>query len=120
MERATNYAQKQYEAVKAYVESLNIQKPIHIGETGWASASNGHYGPIGTNACDEYKQGLYYHAIREWTNQAGISCFFFEAFDEPWKGDPNNASGAEKHWGIFFEDRSPKPAAKTLLPVAQP
>jgi hypothetical protein len=34
--------------------------------------------------------------------------FFFEAFDEPWKGDPNNPAGAEKHWGLFSVDRTPK------------
>jgi exo-beta-1,3-glucanase (GH17 family) len=34
--------------------------------------------------------------------------FFFEAFDEPWKGDPNNPMGAEKHWGVFNVDRTPK------------
>ena len=34
--------------------------------------------------------------------------FFFEAFDEPWKGDPNFPLGAEKHWGLFKVDRTPK------------
>jgi exo-beta-1,3-glucanase (GH17 family) len=34
--------------------------------------------------------------------------FFFEAFDEPWKGDPGNPRGAEKHWGLFKVDRTPK------------
>ena len=24
----------------------------------------------------------------------------FEALDEPWKGDPDSPSGAEKHWGL--------------------
>jgi len=34
--------------------------------------------------------------------------FFFEAFDEPWKGDEHDVLGAEKHWGFFNVDRSPK------------
>ncbi|MBT8441776.1 MAG: hypothetical protein KJO76_05260 [Gammaproteobacteria bacterium] len=32
----------------------------------------------------------------------------FEAFDEPWKGNPDNPTGAEKDWGVFFVDRTPK------------
>ena len=35
------------------------------------------------------------------------SGFFFEAFDEPWKGDPNSPMGAEKHLGAIF--RRPHP-----------
>jgi hypothetical protein len=33
----------------------------------------------GSKATDEYKEGLYYQLLREWTNNAGISCFYFEA-----------------------------------------
>lgn len=39
---------------------------------------------------------------------ANTTVFFFEAFDEPWKGDPDNPLGAEKHWGLFNVDRTPK------------
>ncbi|HMP93233.1 MAG TPA: hypothetical protein PKD90_10205, partial [Phnomibacter sp.] len=44
MLRAKQYAMAQYDSVKAYVAKLGISKPIHIGETGWASQSNEHYG----------------------------------------------------------------------------
>ena len=30
----------------------------------------------------------------------GISCFYFEAFDEQWK-DPNHPDGSENHFGLF-------------------
>jgi len=38
--------------------------------------------------------------------------FFFEAFDEPWKGskDPDEP---EKHWGIYYENRTPKKVKKS-------
>ena len=39
MDRALEHATTQFEAVKAYMQSLGIDKPIHIGETGWASIS---------------------------------------------------------------------------------
>ena len=100
MLRALNFAKNQYKGVSNYMKSLGISKPIHIGETGWATISNGHYGINGSRATDEYKQGLYYNALREWTNKAGISCFYFEAFDEQWK-DTNNLNGSENHFGLI-------------------
>jgi hypothetical protein len=39
----------------------------------------------GTLTADEYKQQLFHRLLREWTDEAGISLFFFEAFDEQWK-----------------------------------
>jgi exo-beta-1,3-glucanase (GH17 family) len=103
MNRAKNYAISQYQSVEKYMKKLGIEKPIHIGETGWASSSDGFYGTEGTKACDEYKQGVYYKIIRNWTNEHKISCFYFEAFDEIWKDDKNPA-GSENHFGIFTLD----------------
>jgi len=100
MLRAKNYAITQYQSTKKHMESLGIQKPIHIGETGWASVSNQQYGPSGSNAADEYKEKRYYDSMREWTKEASMSCFYFEAFDEPWK-DANNPSGSENHFGLI-------------------
>jgi len=100
MLRAKNFAKSQYDSVSGYMKSIGVEKPIHIGETGWASTSNGHYGPSGSRATDEYKQGLYYKHMREWTNAAGISCFYFEGFDEQWK-DAKNPKGSENHFGLI-------------------
>ena len=100
MLRARDYAVSQYDSVANYVKSLGIQKPIHIGETGWASFSNGLYGNKGSKATDEYKEALFYEHMREWTAKAGISCFYFEAFDEVWKDAPN-PKGSENHFGLF-------------------
>ena len=107
MTRARDFAIAQYDSVAAYVNSLGLKKPIHIGETGWATVSNGHYGPTGSKATDEYKQGLYYHLMRDWTNASGISCFYFEAFDEPWK-DAGNPRGSENHFGLFTRNGQAK------------
>jgi exo-beta-1,3-glucanase (GH17 family) len=100
MIRAKEFAKDQYDSVANYIKSLGIDKPIHIGETGWASASDGFYGPDGSRATDEYKQGRYYKQMRDWTNSAGISCFYFEGFDEQWK-DAQNPNGSENHFGLF-------------------
>lgn len=100
MLRAKNLAISQYQAVFNYLTKLGIDKPIHIGETGWTSSSDGYYGNDGSKAADEYKTGLYYKHMREWTKEAGMSCFYFEAFDEQWK-DAGNPLGSENHFGLI-------------------
>lgn len=107
MKRAKDYAISQYNSVKNYVADLGINKPIHIGETGWATVSSGLYGSNGSQAADEYKQALYYNHMREWTSKNNISCFFFEAFDEIWK-DASNSQGSENHFGLFTIDGKAK------------
>ena len=45
--------------------------------------------------------------MREWTDEDGISCFYFEAFDENWK-DAGNPGGSENHFGLFTIDGKAK------------
>lgn len=114
MQRALEYAQAQYTSVKAYMEALGVSKPIHIGETGWASASNELYGPEGSKATDEYKEAIYHRLVRDWTDKAGLSCFYFQAFDEPWK-DAGNPGGSENHFGLITVDGKAKYAVWDLV-----
>lgn len=107
MARAVAYSQNQYASVVKHVRRLDAHKPVHIGETGWASVSDGFYGPEGSRASDEYKQALFYHGMREWTQSSGISCFYFEAFDEPWKSAAN-PTDSENHFGLFTRDGEAK------------
>lgn len=100
MQRALKFAIYQYENVRNYMKSIGVNKPVHIGESGWATVSNEHYGADGSKAADEYKSGRYFQLLREWTNKEKISCFYFEAFDEPWK-DANNPLGSENHFGLI-------------------
>ena len=60
MKSAVNYSKMQYKQVSEYLKSIGVDKPIHIGETGWASKSDGFYGPNGSKAADELKQSLYH------------------------------------------------------------
>ena len=107
MLRALAFAKMQYKNVVEYVKKVDTTKVIHIGETGWSTISNGYYGKNGSRVSDEYKQGLYYKYLREWTNKENISCFYFEAFDEPWK-DASNKGGSENHFGLFTVDAKAK------------
>lgn len=100
MLRSKNYAISQYQRVVDYMRSIGVEKPVHIGETGWATISNEFYGAEGARAIDEYKSGVYYRDMRQWSDSLGISLFYFEAFDEPWK-DAMNPLGSENHFGLF-------------------
>ncbi len=107
MDRSMELAISQYDSVVSYMRSLDIDKPVHIGETGWATNSSGKYGAPGSRATDEYKSGLYYKDMREWSNANNITVFYFEAFDEPWK-DAENPDGSENHFGLINLDAQAK------------
>ena len=114
MDRALAYAISQYKAVKNYMESLGIDKPIHIGETGWSTQSNGLYGDNGSRAADEYKQALYYQRIQKWTHDNKLTCVYFSAFDEIWK-DPNGPMASENNFGLFTVEGKAKYALWSLV-----
>ena len=107
MLRAKNFAISEYESVRAYMKSIGVDKPIHIGETGWSTVSDDFFGADGTRAADEFKEALYHKLMREWSKEAGVSLFYFEAFDEPWK-DQNSPDGSENHFGLFTVDGQAK------------
>ena len=100
MLRALEFAKKQYQDVSSYVKSIDSTKTIHIGESGWTTISDGHYGKESSKAADEYKAGMYYKLMRDWTGKDKISLFYFEAFDEQWK-DAANPVGSENHFGLI-------------------
>ncbi len=106
IERAIAEQKIQYKAVKDYLKDIGVDKEIHIGETGWASLDNSHYGGAGTCAANEYNAKLFYDAARKWTTENNLTCFYFEAFDEPWKS--NGTDGSEGHFGLLTVDGKAK------------
>jgi exo-beta-1,3-glucanase (GH17 family) len=82
-----------------------------IAEAGWASVAS----EFGERASED-KQLQYYNGLMNWSKKMNVTTFFFEAFDEEWKGDPNDMMGAEKHWGLFTIDRKPKKVMHELYP----
>jgi exo-beta-1,3-glucanase (GH17 family) len=91
------------------------QSRLVITEAGWATIAR----EFGTRANEE-KQKRYYHELYAWVGHMNITTFFFEAFDEDWKGEPNDPYGAEKHWGLFTVDRKAKLAMFDLYPDLVP
>ncbi|MGQ1909540.1 glycoside hydrolase family 17 protein [Marinifilum sp. RC60d5] len=87
-------------------------KPVVITEAGWATNSNGR--GIDPQNVSEDLQEIYYKDLMKWTQEEEILCFYFEAFDGPWKGSPEPLE-PEKHWGLFTVDRKPKKVMQKLF-----
>ena len=104
---AIEYTRENYEAVLAFYPN----KPIVITEAGWATNSNGR--GIQPEHVNEENQKMYYEDLMNWAEKNKTLVFFFEAFDESWKGSPD-PNEPEKHWGLFHTDRTPKMAAADL------
>lgn len=102
----------------ANIETVKKTLPeatIVIAEAGWATVASEF-----ADRASEDNQLKYYNDLLAWAEKMHITTFFFEAFDEDWKGDPNNPSGAEKHWGIFTVDRKAKKVMHKLYPDLVP
>jgi len=109
IDEGLEYTVANYESVRA----AHPDKTIVIGEAGWASYTEGNlHVPRGG---DERKQQRYYEELRDWARDSKVTVFFFEAFDEPWKG-----TGTEGHWGLFTADRKAKLAMQRLYPELMP
>lgn len=99
------------EAVNTTIKEYNLindlypDKQVIITETGWPTNSND--GEIKKSVANELNQLFFNKEIDQYTKSKEIPCFFFEAFDEPWKGSPNSTE-PEKHWGYYYVDRTPK------------
>jgi exo-beta-1,3-glucanase (GH17 family) len=105
---AIEYTNENYKAVAA----VHTDKPIVITEAGWATNSNGR--GIHPEHVNEENQKVYYEDLMEWSAKSNVLTFFFEAFDEKWKGSPHPLE-PEKHWGLFHTDRTPKAAMQAKL-----
>lgn len=98
---ALEYTKENYYAVAEKYPD----KPVVITEAGWATNSNGR--GINPEHVSEDNQAIYFEDLMNWAEKNNILTFFFEAFDESWKGSPEPLE-PEKHWGLFRIDRTPK------------
>lgn len=96
------------------IRELHPDLTIVLGETGWATRVH----PTGDAARQivgdygEAEQARFYREFTAWAESAELPYFFFEAFDEPWKGGPH-PDEVEKHWGLYNVDRTPKLAMRS-------
>lgn len=85
-------------------KSASGRKPVFIKEVGLPADAG--------NNKQTQDQAKYYEAL--WSKSQGndgLKFVYFEAFDQPWKAIQGQV---ETSWGLFKDDRSPKPAAGTL------
>ena len=98
-------------ATLADVQARHPDEPIVLGETGWATkrSDQGDQGKLMKGRLGEAEQAAFHSAFAEWVRRERVPSFFFEAFDENWKGSANSDE-VEKHWGLYRADRTPKAA----------
>jgi exo-beta-1,3-glucanase (GH17 family) len=93
------------------VQAMHRERPVVIGETGWATSvhDQGEQAELIKGRPGEVEQKQFHDAVRAWAQAERLAVFFFEAFDENWKGGSHPAE-VEKHWGLFRADRVGKAA----------
>lgn len=102
IEKALEANKKDYEnVVNCYPD-----KQVIFTEVGWTTKSLMGTQMVDGQACVE-NAITYYKEFWKWSDENKIPAFMFEMFDEPWKGG-KNPDEAEKHWGIYNLDRTPK------------
>jgi exo-beta-1,3-glucanase (GH17 family) len=114
LDEAIDWMDKTYRQIQA----AHPDRVIVLGETGWATDYNadktgpGEQGTLVKGEVGLEAQAEYLVQHNEWVDANQVTCFLFEAFDEPWKGGGENTppNEIEKHWGVFYEDRTPKPS----------
>jgi exo-beta-1,3-glucanase (GH17 family) len=97
----------------AVVQAMHPDHPVIVGETGWATSvhDEGEQARLIKGTPGESEQMRFYNEVRAWSDEERLIVFFFEAFDENWKGGDHPAE-VEKHWGLFRADRSKKLAVE--------
>jgi exo-beta-1,3-glucanase (GH17 family) len=104
-----DHALSQFVMDDAYLRNQYPGKEVVIGETGWPSngvSIGAPTDPSPTNAA------FYFQNFVAWARQSNRKYFYFEAFDELWKGiypDSLYFIPQESHFGIWNENGTLKP-----------
>jgi exo-beta-1,3-glucanase (GH17 family) len=95
------------------VQGLHPHRAVILGETGWATSvhDQGEQAELIKGHPGETEQKIFHDAVRAWAETERMPVFYFEAFDENWKGG-SHPNEVEKHWGLFRADRSGKQAVE--------
>jgi exo-beta-1,3-glucanase (GH17 family) len=100
IEVATEVSIEDYRTISEFYKD----KQVIITEAGWPTASTRQ---IKAELANVKNQKRYLKEMNAWSEKEKITVFFFEAFDEPWKGS-NDPDEPEKHWGIYDVNRKKK------------
>jgi exo-beta-1,3-glucanase (GH17 family) len=107
LEDALQWTEKTYAGIRA----AHPDREVVLGETGWATAKHdeGEQARLIQGRTGEEEQKAFYEEVAAWSRREKIPVFFFEVFDENWKGG-DHPDEVEKHWGLLRADRTPKKA----------
>jgi exo-beta-1,3-glucanase (GH17 family) len=102
---AAEHVEEKWNEIKASFPN----KTIMIGETGWPTQ-----GESNANAVpSEINQSIFLSEFLELAENNSIPYFYFEAFDEKWKGKHRVS---EANWGLYYSNGSLKPLLVNLIP----
>ncbi len=111
MNASLGYAKDTYTRVANYLYrnaagdtvSTGASLPITVGETGWKAVQTNPASEIERYAALEVNEKWYYDLMNSWRGSPGgpVTVFFFEAFDEAWKG-------IDDGWGLWTRERAPR------------
>ncbi len=92
------------------VAAIADGKEVIVSETGWPSCGD----PVGNAVPSEENAAFYFMNYASWLDATGVTGFYFEAFDEPWKGNYGEGSRGAC-WGIRYEDGTLKPGVQAVF-----
>ncbi len=129
MDAAMAYTVQGVRSVRSTMAARGVDAPILIGEAGWKDATR--FSPNNPSdppedAIEAYfahpmNQKMFFDDLMRWVYGDGrdddspAAAFYFEAFDEPWKGE-----WGDDGWGLFDVDRAPKYVVWELYPDLVP
>ena len=106
------------ESIYRDIQSRFPDHVIAYCETGWPTSriygGDSYEGGL-IGKAGEAEQEVFFDQYDAWVEQNRIISLYFEAFDEQWKGGfdgDNPMDKAEKHWGLYKSDRTPKRALR--------
>jgi exo-beta-1,3-glucanase (GH17 family) len=129
MNAAMAYTRESVRTVKSVMAEQDLDMPLLIGEAGWkdkTAFSPANKADAPEDAIEFYfahsvNQRRFYDDLSSWTYGATkdadspLAAFYFEAFDEPWKGE-----WGDDGWGLFDVERKAKWALWSRLTALKP
>jgi exo-beta-1,3-glucanase (GH17 family) len=92
-----------YRDINGNTVTIGNSLPIVIGETGWKATQTNGNSLIELFTANQINQKWYFDLLNGWqaAGTGPVSIFYFEAFDEAWKGTDDG-------WGLWDASRTPR------------
>lgn len=98
-QEAPEHIERIFKLVKKEMESLGVNKPILIGETGWPSMGRQRGWAVPTIV----NEASVVRSLLDVAKRNGFDVNIVEALNQPWKSELEGVVGA--NWGLFSKDR---------------